>query len=292
MLWSLLSPMGALTFSGVKQAKFWFYSFALLTGISIVIDPFIQSLSKPMPPFIVIIFFGMNILLVSSFVIFNIAFFVSESSKEHDRAEKLLLNILPEKIARKLKLNQETIADSFGEVSVAFIDLVGFTSLSTKISPQSLAKCLNEIFSEFDKLVEKHGLEKIKTIGDAYMAAGGIPEVIEDHASRIALMAIDAIKTIDKLPLQADNRLSVRIGLHCGPVVAGVIGQKKFSYDLWGDTVNIASRMESQGESGKIQVSEEFQNKLKNQFNFEERGFIDIKGKGLLKTYWLLGQKS
>lgn len=209
---------------------------------------------------------------------------------ERERSERLLLNILPQPIAQRLKEQPQTIADSFAEVSVLFADIVGFTELSARISPTELVKLLNEIFSLFDHLVEDHELEKIKTIGDAYMVVAGLPEHRSDHAEAIAEMALDMQKTLARFNSKYDQNFRIRIGISTGLVVAGVIGFKKFAYDLWGDTVNTASRMESHGLPNRIQVSESTYNRLKDKYLFEERGEISIKGKGTMKAYLLQGK--
>ena len=210
---------------------------------------------------------------------------------ERDRSERLLLNILPPPIAERLKQDPQTIADSFAEVSVLFADIVGFTELSARISPTELVKLLNEIFSMFDHLVERHGLEKIKTIGDAYMVVGGLPENHLDHAHAIAEMGLDMQQALAQFNAKKGQDFRIRIGISTGLVVAGVIGWKKFAYDLWGDTVNTASRMESHGIPGRIQVSESTYERLKGIYVFEERGEIEIKGKGRMKAYLLIGNR-
>ena len=210
---------------------------------------------------------------------------------EQGKSEKLLLNILPKPIADKLKENQDIIAEGFDEVTVLFADLVGFTQLASSVYPKRLVYWLNEIFSKFDLLAEKYGLEKIKTIGDAYMVVGGLPTPMENHAEAIALIAIDMREELAHFAHKSKQDFLIRIGINTGPVVAGVIGRKKFIYDLWGDTVNIASRMESQGIPGVIQVTEATYQILKHKFLFTERGLIHIKGKGYMKTYFLQGKK-
>jgi class 3 adenylate cyclase len=211
----------------------------------------------------------------------------SAAERERDRSEALLLNILPAPIAARLKDNPRAIADAFENVTVLFADLVGFTKLSARIPTEELIVLLNEIFSDFDALAEKHGLEKIKTIGDAYMVVGGIPTPRSDHANAVAAMALDMLDVIAQRPHEAGERLELRIGIHSGPVVAGVIGKRKFSYDLWGDTVNTASRMESHSEVGRIQVSEATRALLDEKFTLAERGMIAIKGKGEMRTWFL-----
>jgi len=210
---------------------------------------------------------------------------------EQEKSERLLLNILPHPIAQRLKQDQHAIAERFDDVSIMFADIVDFTGLSADISPTRLVCQLNEIFSAFDQLALAHGLEKIKTIGDAYMIAGGLPTPRPDHPQAIAEMALDMQRKITQFKRDDGKPFHLRIGINTGPVVAGVIGLKKFAYDLWGDAVNVASRMESHGSVGGIQVTAATYDRLKSQFLFKERGAIDVKGKGKMNTYWLIGRK-
>jgi class 3 adenylate cyclase len=209
---------------------------------------------------------------------------------ERDRAERLLLNVLPEAIANRLKEGQDLIADSFNEVTVLFADIVDFTSLSARISPEQLVHMLNQVFSAFDQLAEKHGLEKIKTIGDAYMIVSGLNNDNSNQVEAAVDMAIDMQTELQRLSEATGIDLKVRIGIDAGPVVAGVIGTKKFIYDLWGDTVNTASRMESQGMAGRIQVTQRLFERLQDKYQFERRGSIQVKGKGEMTTYLVIGQ--
>ncbi|MEP4770443.1 MAG: adenylate/guanylate cyclase domain-containing protein [Roseibium sp.] len=215
-----------------------------------------------------------------------------KADEEHERAENLLLNILPASIAEQLKSTEEPIANSHKDVSVLFADLAGFTPLSAKMEPVDLVTMLNGIFSRYDDLTQSLGLEKIKTIGDAYMVAAGLPEYREDHAEAIADMALGMITVTEEFAVKLGVPLQIRIGINTGTVVAGVIGKKKFIYDLWGDTVNIASRMESSGETGMIQVTEATYEKLKDAFVLFRRGTIDVKGRGKMITFVLTGRKS
>ena len=210
---------------------------------------------------------------------------------QQEQSEKLLLNILPKPIAERLKAQQSTIADSFADVSVLFADIVGFTELSARMSPTELVKRLNVIFSHFDQLAEKYGVEKIKTIGDAYMVVGGLPMPRDDHAEAIAQMALGMQAKIAKLSADTGEKLAIRVGINSGPVVAGVIGVSKFTYDLWGDTVNVAARMEATGFAGRIQVTDVTYELLKDKYLFERRGVIPVKGKGDMMTYWLLEKR-
>ncbi len=207
---------------------------------------------------------------------------------EHQKSESLLLNILPASIADRLKSKNEIIADKSSEATILFADIVDFTVLSQTMEPEKIVSILNEIFSEFDTIVQNHNLEKIKTIGDAYMVASGIPEAREDHCEAVALCALDMLSSIENGITQDSKPFKIRIGIHTGPVVAGVIGKSKFIYDLWGDSVNTASRMESHGTEGKIHVSKEVYQKLKSNFTFETKREIQVKGKGIMETYFLI----
>jgi class 3 adenylate cyclase len=208
----------------------------------------------------------------------------------HARSEELLLNILPSSIADRLKLSGGTIADGFAEVTVLFADIVGFTTLSSRLPPARIVEMLNALFCSFDDLAGQLGLEKIKTIGDCYMVAGGLPEPRGDHAEAVAEMALGMLRIVAEFGANAGEPLQVRIGIHSGPVVAGVIGKRKFIYDLWGDTVNIASRMESHGLPGAAQVSEASQRLLDSRYRCTDRRTIEVKGKGRMDA-WLLGPR-
>jgi class 3 adenylate cyclase len=209
---------------------------------------------------------------------------------ERERAERLLLNILPASIAERLKRNDGAIADGYDGVTVLFADIVDFTPLAAAMPPLELVQLLNRIFSELDDLVEKHGLEKIKTIGDAYMVVGGLPHPRPDHALAVAELALDVREAVARFRRPDGEPVVMRMGINTGPVVAGVIGTKKFIYDLWGDAVNIASRMESHGVAGAIQITESTYALLRERFQVEERGTIDVKGKGPLRVWLLVGR--
>jgi class 3 adenylate cyclase len=211
---------------------------------------------------------------------------------QRQRSDELLFSILPCRIAELLKQECQTIASSFDNVTVLFADLVSFTSLAAKADPIQLVALLNEIFSAFDQLVEKYGVEKIKTIGDAYMVVGGVPTPQADHAHAIAALALEMQQEIQRFTTPLGDPIQLRIGLHSGAVVAGVIGTKKFSYDLWGDTVNLASRMESQGMPGRIQITEKTYGIIHHEFHCQQRGTIEVKGWGELPTYWLENQRT
>jgi class 3 adenylate cyclase len=207
---------------------------------------------------------------------------------EKQKSEQLLLNILPQPIADQLRNNQGVIAEQFSDVTILFADIVGFTPLSARLNPIELVNLLNQIFSRFDQLVDQLGLEKIKTIGDAYMVAAGLPIPRSDHAEAIAQMALAMQAAMKRFQVELGEDIKIRIGINTGVVVAGVIGTKKFIYDLWGDAVNIASRMESSGEKGCIQVTEATYQRLKHNYQLEKRGAINVRGRGEMVTYWLL----
>lgn len=251
------------------------------------------------PPIAVI---GALMCLVNSFIFLMTAYQTEKKSREsflahrearveRERSEGLLLNILPSQIADRLKGQQTTIADGFDNVSVLFADIAGFTPMSSRATPAEIVGMLNRIFVEFDHIARRHGAEKIKTIGDAYMVAAGVPEHRKDHCRVVAECALDMVDAVKRYANPLGLPLQMRIGIHTGPAIAGVIGAHKFAYDLWGDTVNVASRMESSGTPGRIQVTEDIHRVLKDEYIFEERGPIEVKGKGILNTWWLVGRR-
>jgi class 3 adenylate cyclase len=209
---------------------------------------------------------------------------------EQERSERLLLNVLPGPIADRLKQGEEVIADDFPEVTVLFVDLVDFTQRSRETTPERVVQVLDDLFSALDALAERYRLEKIKTIGDAYMVVGGLPEPRPDHAQAVADMALDLREEVVRHRDPGGRPLALRVGIDSGPVVAGVIGRRKFSYDLWGDTVNTASRMESNGVPGCIQVTERTWRRLRDGYRFERRGPVQVKGKGELVTWFLVAR--
>lgn len=279
-LWALTSPMGALVFAGTREAVPWFGAYLGLIAISTALEPFLDPAT--MPAGVQIAFFAGNVAGVSLTAYLLLQYFVREREREHERSERLLLNVLPAPVARRLKQREQVIADRFEEATVLFADLVGFTPLATDLSPERLVEVLDEVFSSFDALAQERGLEKIKTIGDAYMVAGGVPTPRSDHREAVLDMAFEMLEVV-----RDRNGLELRIGVDSGPVVAGVIGRRKFIYDLWGDTVNTASRMESQGVPGRIQVTERLARDLDARFRAEPRGDIDVKGKGSMPVFLL-----
>ncbi|HKS38304.1 MAG TPA: adenylate/guanylate cyclase domain-containing protein [Verrucomicrobiae bacterium] len=217
--------------------------------------------------------------------------YLEQLTAEREKSERLLLNVLPKSIADRLKQGETTIADSFPDVTVLFADLVDFTQMASRMPAGELVRALNEIFSKFDWLAEIHHLEKIKTIGDAYMVVGGLPLPRKDHAEAVAEIALDIQKVVRRVSTGEGIDFEIRIGIASGPVIGGIIGSKKFIYDLWGDTVNIASRMTSLGQPGNIQVSESTFELIKDKYELDKRGKIEVKGKGKMTTYFLVGRK-
>ena len=302
IMWGSLAPLGALLLSSRREAIVWTELYCLAATAIIVAEVWY---GVPMRPYVSSHPLYLSLAVPLGYVmtvILLVYYFVYELEKargalrekhvllqkEQARGERLLLNILPAAIAERLKVDHETIAEGFAEVSVLFADIVGFTVLSAKIGPEELVGLLNQLFSSFDELADRHGVEKIKTIGDAYMAAAGLPEPCPDHARALTDMAVGMRAAIDEFNAATGHELGIRIGINSGPVVAGVIGRRKFIYDLWGDAVNTASRMESHGESGRIQVSESTRNALGDAFQFEKRGPIEVKGKGAMRTYFVV----
>ena len=291
-LWALVAALGAIFFSGARAAVPWFGLFLGLTLVSGLAEPALTANAAPIPHGIQVTFFVLNIAAVSLTAWLLLQFSVRAQEAAMERSEALLLNVLPASIVRRLKREPGVIAQDHAQVTVLFADVAGFTQLVERTEAASVVELLNEIFSAFDELAERHGLEKIKTIGDAYMVVVGIPEPREDHAEASAEMALAMQARLAELARARGVGLDVRIGIASGPVVAGVIGRRKFAYDVWGDTVNTASRMESQGIPGRIQVSETTWNALRDRYDFEARGEVDIKGKGPMSTWLLRGRRA
>ena len=292
-LWALISPLGALLFYGPKQAFYWWLGYIGLLVAGGILSTFLHIPNNLSDSWRVT-FFVLNLAGVSSIVIIMLNYFILKRNEvlqllsiEQRKADNLLLNILPKEIASRLKNEEHTIAEEFDNASILFADLVGFTLLTTRLAPDEMVHLLNEIFSHFDSLVEKYGLEKIRTIGDNYMVASGAPRRRDDHAQALAGMALEMRQFIDNLPSLGNHRIEFRIGINSGPVIGGVIGRKKFVYDLWGDAVNIASRMESQGLAGKIQITNTTRELIQEQFKCEPRGTITVKGRGEMETWFL-----
>ena len=296
-LWAVTAPLGALLFQGARKATPWFIAFVVGTVVSGLLETTLHG-EGHVPTSIVVTFFVLNLLGVFTTVFLLQRYFILERDRvlaalrvEQALSERLLLNILPETIADRLKNEPDVIADAFDAVTVLFADIVGFTPYARDRAPGEVVAVLNRLFSGFDDLVDHHGLEKIKTIGDAYMVAAGLPVHRPDHQSVMAEMALDMCAEVERFREETGIDLAVRVGLDSGPVVAGVIGHRKFSYDIWGDTVNMASRMEAHGVPACIQVTHNLYLALREQYQLQERGLIDIKGKGPTMTYLLTGRR-
>jgi guanylate cyclase len=283
MIWTLVAPMISLSLIGPQQSRglIWL-SFASLAA-SFVIPGLIQIPNR-LPVWVDNLTFFYNFGAASLFIIVIFWFFVEQRNRFREQSERLLLNILPQEIAVRLKRESKTIADSFSGASVLFADIVNFTPLSASMSPEDLVGLLNDVFSAFDVLVEKYGVEKIKTIGDCYMVAAGIPRPRNDHAEVLTSLALEMRNYAEKHTFRG-RTIAFRMGINSGCVVAGVIGQKKFVYDLWGDAVNTASRMESHGTGGCIQITEATYELIKDKFFCEPKGNIQIKGKGEMAVW-------
>jgi class 3 adenylate cyclase len=305
-LWAFVSALGALIFYRPQVGAWWFAAFIALLAASLGIDPFLARTVPAFPDWLRASFLAINLGSVTLVTYVVLQYFVRGRERatealvlahrslqaERDKSERLLTNVLPVPIAERLKEGEEVIADAHTDVTVLFADVVDFTPLAERASPDDVVHFLNEVFSRLDELAETFGLEKIKTIGDAYMAVAGLPEPRPDHADAAARMALAICDALPVIVGPAGRPISVRVGLNSGPVIAGVIGRKKFIYDLWGDTVNTASRMESHGIPGRIQVTEATYRLLCDRYAFEERGTIEVKGKGELRTYLLLGRST
>jgi class 3 adenylate cyclase len=306
-LWGLLAPVGAVLFFGVSESVAWFFAWCFMIALSGMFDFLLAdatSTNLPVPLRTSVVFFALNFIAVSTIVYSLLHYSMQQKEKfqakfdeahrllevEQERAERLLLNILPEPVATRLKHSDQTIADGFADVTVMFADIVNFTQVAANMAPNQVFAMLNRIFSAFDDLAGHYGLEKIKTIGDAYMVAGGLNEETSDYTAAIGDMAV-AMRELLRRDFQVNqSHLEVRIGIGTGPVVAGVVGKRKFIYDLWGDTVNIASRITTEGVPGMIQCDTVTYHRLQHAFEFHEPQTIYLKGKGNMTVYRLIGR--
>lgn len=303
-LWAFLSPLGAMFLYGYRESIPWFTAYIILNALSGFFDYYLMTgIQSGVPLKTIAVFFSLNFVVVSTIIFLLVRFFVQEQENikkyldeehsllllEQQKSERLLLNMLPVHITKRLKQNSATIADGHADITVAFADIINFTRLTEEMSPQQMVVLLNGVFSSFDSLVEKYDLEKIKTIGDAYMAAGGLVNVHSDYVSAMADMTLEMIELITVKPEFRKYNLGIHIGISTGPLVGGVIGTKRLVYDLWGDTVNVASRLSTYSVSGKIQVDTTTYNRLRNRYQFDGPHKITVKGKGELTMYWLEG---
>ncbi|CAN5433732.1 MAG: adenylate/guanylate cyclase domain-containing protein [Acidimicrobiia bacterium] len=284
--WSLVAPLGALVFS--TRPLLWFLAYLALIVLSGLIDPYLTPAS--IPARVNLAFFVLTIGAMPVVVYAMLAYFTRGLAVERLKSETLLLNVLPAPIARRLKTGERPLADRFDEVAVLFADLVGFTPLSERLEPEEVVDLLDRLFSTFDEMAERRRLEKIKTIGDAYMVVGGLPVPRPDAAEAVAAMALEMQEHVAGYRTGRGDVLRLRIGIDVGPVVAGVIGTRKFSYDLWGDTVNTASRMESHGAPSQIQVTGRARDRLAHAFRFEDCEPVEVKGKGTVIRCLMVGR--
>jgi adenylate cyclase len=289
MVWAFTAPLGGLVFYGPRPALLFFLGYVGLAALSGVLDPLLPQAAS-ISPDLRLVFFVLNIAGVSIVTYLVLRYFVNALMAEQGRSERLLRNVLPEAIAERLKSGEQLIADDHPSVTILFADVANFSRLARQAEAGEVISILDRLFTTFDRLAEEHGLEKIKTIGDAYMAVAGAPESRPDHAQAAARMALAMLQEMRAYGAQTGRELDLRIGLHSGHVVAGVIGRRKFAYDLWGDAVNLASRMESHGIAGRVHISESVADLLRDEYPLEERGPIEIKGLGLMRTYFLAPQ--
>lgn len=283
ILWSLICPLGAMVFNKESNAPQWFFAFISLVFLSGIVQPWIR-VENHLTAGQIYFFFVMNLAGVGGLIFLMVYYFVEKKNYFQDQSEALLLNILPKEIVEILKKEQRTIVEHFEGASILFADIVNFTPISSTYAPARLLELLNAVFLKFDTLVEKYGVEKIKTIGDSYMVASGVPSPREDHALVLTRMAIEMRDYVRQHEFSG-TRLQFRFGINSGPVIAGVIGKKKFSYDLWGESVNIASRMESQGQANTIQITEATYKLIKDEIPCIDGGVMVIKGKGEMKVW-------
>ncbi len=286
VLWALICPLGAMLFDEPHQAPRWFLAFASLVALSGLLQPYVRS-ENNLSSSLVLFFFVINLLGVGSLVFMMVYYFVGQKNMFQQKSESLLLNILPKEIAAILKNDSRTIADHYDAASVLFADMVGFTPLSAKLPPVEMVELLNEVFSFFDSLLDKYAVEKIRTIGDSYMVAAGVPRGRSDHAQALVRMALEMRDYVATHTFGNGQYVSFRIGINSGSMIAGVIGRRKFVYDVWGDAVNIASRMESHGLGNAVQITQTTYELIKNEFVCEPRGVVNVKGKGDMEV-WLV----
>jgi len=303
-LWGLMAPVGAVTVLGTRQSVPWFFAWLFMTVMAGVFDYMLSGTVSKFDLQTVAVFFVLNFAAISVMIYSLLWYFASEKQKlrlqvdaqyeeiklERDRSEKLLLNILPPAIADRLKRNEVNIAQGHADVTVMFADIVGFTRMTEELSPVETVKILNDVFSIFDDIADKYRVEKIKTIGDAYMAAAGLDTGAQIHyADAVAAMALEMIHKVDEYRKKTGERVQIRIGIGTGPIVAGVIGKKKFIYDMWGDTVNVAFRLAADAPANAVHVDLMTHRRLYNRFTFAPGQELEIKGKGRMQVFQLEG---
>jgi class 3 adenylate cyclase len=305
-LWALIAPVGAVTVLGTRQSTPWFFAWLFMTVMSGSFDYVLSGAPVRIDMQTISIFFVLNFSAISMMIYTILWYFAVEKQKlqkqvdlqheqlrvEKELSERLLLNVLPAAIAERLKKGESNIAQGHADVTVMFADIVGFTKMTEELSPVETVKILNDVFSMFDEIADKYRVEKIKTIGDAYMAAGGLESGAEVHyADAVANMALEMLERVHDYRQRTGERIELRVGIGTGPIVAGVIGKKKFIYDMWGDTVNGASRMAADAYSGAVQVDLTTYRRLHTRFTFDAPHDVEIKGKGRMQVYHLLERK-
>lgn len=305
MLWALLAPVGAVVVAGWRESIPWFIAYIVLTAVSGFFDYYLGAGEMSGIPLQTVgVFFSLNFAALSSIIYFLVRYFVlgtdrikAQLSQQHQllveeqgKSERLLRNVLPGHIARRLKDKQGLIADGHSDVTVMFADVANFTQLASQISPEQIVELLNTVFSGFDGLSEKHGLEKIKTVGDAYMVVGGLTREPKEYVQHVAEMALEMREFVASNPDLSRHNLAIHVAIATGPAVAGVVGVKRFVYDLWGDTVNVASRLTDAAPAGKILVDKTTYDRLRQDYRFEPPLNISVKGKGDVAAYSLSGK--
>ena len=291
ILWSLFAPLGAVAFDRPGRAWPWFAAFVATIVVSLALSEVVRPDGADLPDAFVRTFDVLNIVVVSFVALLLLVTFARGRETAQARVEALLLNVLPADIAQRLQSDRGSIADHFDEASILFADVVDFTPLSSRLDPREVVGMLDRLFTSFDELVDRYDVEKIKTIGDCYMVAAGVPRPRPDHAHALAALALE-LRECARTCLDGDHQnLRLRIGISSGPVVAGVIGRRRFLYDLWGDTVNMASRMESHGTPDEIQITRSTWQLVRDDYVTEPIGLVDVKGKGDVETWRLVGAR-
>ncbi|HET8567512.1 MAG TPA: adenylate/guanylate cyclase domain-containing protein [Candidatus Limnocylindria bacterium] len=288
LLWSFFAPLGGLVFGGAAAGARWLAAFAVALAIGAALP---ERATSGLPDRAVTAFFVANIATISAVAFGTIAFYSSLLAAERARSERLLLNVLPAPIAERLREREGVIADAYDAATILFADVVGSTPLTVELSPTQMVALLDEHVSAFDELARRHGVEKIRTIGDNWMGVAGVPRPRGDHAEAVARLALGMLAYVDERRAGGQRCLDFRIGVNSGPVIGGVIGRTKFVFDIWGDPVNTASRMESHGEAGRIQITESTYALVRDRFVCEPRGTVEIKGKGPTPTWWLVAER-
>jgi guanylate cyclase len=290
VMWAFMAPLGALVFFGARAAVPWLAAFLFVVAAAGMLDSQLTQMAPSLPPATQTFLFALNMSGVAALVTLALTYFRIQRDHAIERSESLLLNVLPPEIAVRLKRSEYPIADRFEDVGVLFADLVGFTVRSAEEAPEETVAVLNEFLSAFDRLADRHGVRPIRTLGDSYVAVSGVPVPRADACEAIAEMGLDMLQAVDALNRERRWSVGFRIGINIGPAIAAVVGRRRFTYDVWSDAVNTASRMESSGVAGRIQVTEATYRRLRDKYRFEPRGEIEVKGKGRMHTYFLVGR--